>query len=274
VDFFRRYRFIIITIIFLVGGLTVFSINANQNPKDTISGRLVLELVGPLQSLASAVSDFTGEVWNHYFALVQAAKQNQALREQVDILNQRMIDYEEIKLENSRLQKLLALRSNESPPQLAARVVGWDPSGNFRTAIINKGAQHGIQPQMAVINSQGVVGRTIWASSNYAKVLLLPDPNAAIDVLIQRSRAHGIVEGAGNDTLRLKYIIRADEVAPGDVVIASGEEGIFPKGMLVGRVRAVHPELADTFLPIELEPAVDFERLEEVSIIMQRRELD
>ncbi|MDR1397074.1 MAG: rod shape-determining protein MreC [Desulfarculales bacterium] len=273
-DFFRRYRFIIITVIFLVAALTVFSINANQDPRETISGRLVLELVGPLQSLVSSVGGFISGLWNDYFALVQAARQNRELKFQLDLLSQRMVDYEEIKLENGRLQKLLALRQESDPPQTAAQVVGWDPSGNFRTAIINKGTNHGVEPQMAVVNSQGVVGRIIWASPNYAKVLLLLDPNAAIDVLVQRSRARGIVEGAGSDSLRLKYIVRAEEIIPGDIIIASGDEGVFPKGMLVGTVRAIHPELAVIFLPVELAPAVDFERLEEVSVILRRRVLD
>ena len=273
-DFFRRYRFIIITIVFLVGALTVFSINANRDPKETISGRLVLEIVGPVQSLVSSVGDFLSDLWNNYFVLVQAAKQNEELQEKVNELNQHLVDYEELRLENARLQSLLDLRSSGAPAQVVAQVVGWDPSGNFRTAIINKGTNHGVRSQMAVINSQGVVGRIIWASPRYAKVLLLLDPNAAIDVLVQRSRAHGIVEGAGNDTLRLKYIVHAEEVMPGDVIIASGVEGVFPKGVLVGRVRAVDAGSADIFLPVELEPAVNFERLEEVAVILQRRELD
>ncbi len=273
-NFFRRYRFIILMVIFLVGALTIFSINANRNPQETISGRLVLELTGPVQKAVSSVGSFLGEIWDSYFALVQAARHNEEMQREIYQLRQDLAGYEELKLENKRLQELLHLQTATAAPQLAARVVGWDASAHFRTAIIDKGSDHGVLAQMAVINNQGVVGRVIWSSPSYAKVILLIDPNAAIDVLVQRSRARGVVEGAGAEGLRLKYIMHTEEVAPGDIVIASGEEGVFPKGALVGRVRAIRHELTNLFLPVEVEPAVDFERLEEVAVILQRRDLD
>ena len=273
-NFFRRYKFIILMVIFVLGALVIFSINANRNPEETISGRLVLELTGPVQSVVSSVGDFVSEIWDSYFALVQAAKQNQELKQEVHNLRQALANYEEMRLENKRLQDLFKLQTSEAPRQLVARVVGWDASTHFRTAIINKGSNQGVLSQMAVINSQGVVGRVVWASPNYAKVLLLIDPNAAIDVMVQRSRARGIVEGAGSESLRLKYIMHTDEVATDDLIIASGEEGVFPKGILVGRVKAIHHELTDLFLPVEVEPAVDFDRLEEVAVILHRRNLD
>lgn len=272
-NFFRRYRFIILMVIFIVGALTIFSINANRDPKETISGRLVLEILGPVQGVVSYAGEFIGQVWNDYFALVRTAKQNQALLEEVHELRQKLVDYAEMKLENQRLRSLLQLQVSASP-QRVARVVGWDPSPHFRTAIINKGSNHGVLAQMAVINNQGVVGRVVWSSPNYAKVLLLIDPNSALDVLVQRSRARGIVEGAGADNLRLKYMMQTDEIALDDIIIASGEDGVFPKGALVGRVKAIRYDLTDLFLPVEIEPAVDFDRLEEVAVILEQRKLD
>jgi rod shape-determining protein MreC len=274
VNFFRRYFFIIVMVVFLVGSLTIFSINANRDPEETISGRLVLELTGPLQQAASSLGAAISALWNHYFNLVHTARLNEELKKEIAGLRLQLTELEELRQENLRLGALLKLQAPNSPPQTAAMVVGWDASNNFRTAIINKGANHGVHSQMAVINSQGVVGRVVWSSPNYAKILLLIDSNSAIDVLVQRSRARGIVEGAGDDKLRLKYIMHADEVAVGDLIIASGVEGVFPKGALVGKVRAINHETVDMFLTIELEPAVAFERLEEVAVIMQRRNLD
>ena len=276
-NFFRRYKFVILMAIFLVGALAIFSINANRNPQETISGRLILEITGPVQSAVTAAGDFLGNILNSYFALTQAAQQNKELKEENHQLRQALVGSEEIKLENQRLLKLLQLQAEESQRHTAARVVGWDDaSSHFKTVIINKGSNHGVLTQMAVINSQGVVGRVIWSSPNYAKVLLLIDPNASVDVLVQRNRTRGIVEGAGNNKMRLKYIVHShsDEVTPGDTIIASGVEGIFPKGALVGRVRAISHTMTDMFLPVEVEPAVDFSHLEEVLVILERRDLD
>ena len=272
--FFRRYRFALVMAAFLLGGLTLFSVNAGRDLEGYWLGRLLLEVIGPAQQAMTTVGESVGEVWDRYFALVRAARQNEDLKRQVAFYRQQQTDVEELKLANERLKKLLALKETSSLPQVAAQVVGTDPTKQFRTVIIDKGLAEGVQTQMPVINAQGVVGRVIWASRNYAKVLLLVDPNAAMDVLVQRSRARGIVEGAGSDTLRLKYVLHNDDVAAGDRLVATGADGIFPKGALVGFVRAVKQEGKGVFQQIEVEPAVDFDRLEEVIVILQRRDLD
>ena len=260
--------------VFLLGGLTLFSVNAGRELESSWLGRLILEVIGPAQEAVTSVGDHVGEIWDRYFALVRAARQNEELKRQVAIYRQQQTDVEELRLANQRLGKLLALKETNSTPQVAAQVVGTDPTRQFRMVIIDKGQNEGVRSQMPVINAQGVIGRVIWASRNYAKVLLLVDPNAAMDVLVQRSRARGVVEGAGSDTLRLKYVLHNDDVAAGDRLVATGADGIFPKGALVGLVRAIKQEGKGVFQNIEVEPAVDFDRLEEVIVILKRRDLD
>jgi len=259
---------------FLLGGLSLFSVNAGRDMESTWMGRLFLEVIGPAQEAVTTVGETVGEIWDRYFALVRAARQNEELRRQVAVYRQQQTDVEELRLANLRFKKLLGLKETKSFPQVAAQVVGTDPTKQFRTVIIDKGLSDGVQSQMPVINAQGVVGRVIWASRNYAKVLLLVDPNAAMDVLVQRSRARGIVEGAGGDTLRLKYVLHNDDVSAGDRLMATGADGVFPKGTLVGFVRAIKQEGKGVFQQIEVEPAVDFDRLEEVIVILLRRDLD
>lgn len=273
-NFFRRYRFALVMAALLLGGLTLFSVNAGRDPSSSVSGRLLLEILGPPQRAVSAVGEWVGGFWNRYFALVQVARQAEDLKRQVASYRQQLTDMEELKLSNQRLQALLSLKSQLGSPQVAAQVVGVDPTNFFRTVIIDKGSSDGVETQMPVINAQGVVGRIIWSSAHYAKVLLLVDHNAAMDVLVQRSRARGIVEGAGSDTLRLKYVQHAEDVSPGDRLVATGADGVFPKGMLVGLVRAVKQEGKGVFQHIEVEPAVNFDRLEEVVVILHRRNFD
>lgn len=273
-NFFRRYRFALVMAALLLGGLTLFSVNAGRDPSSSVTGRLLLEILGPPQRAVSAVGEWIGGIWNRYFALVQVARQAEDLKRQVASYRQQLTDLEELKLANQRLRALLSLQEQISAPQVAAQVVGVDPTNYFRTVIIDKGSSDGVETQMPVINAQGVVGRVIWSSAGYAKVLLLVDHNAAMDVLVQRSRARGIVEGAGSDTLRLKYVLHAEDVSPGDRLVATGADGVFPKGMLVGLVRAVKQGGKGVFQHIEVEPAVNFDRLEEVVVILHRRNFD
>ncbi len=274
VSFFRRYRFPLLMTIFLLGGLALFSVNAGRDPESSVTGRLLLEVLGPAQEAVSSLGEGVGSIWSRYFALVQAARQAEDLRKQVASLRQQLTEVEELKQDNIRLRALLGLSSQSEFPQVAAQVVGSDATTYFRTVTIDKGFSQGVQTQMPVVNALGVVGRVIWSSAHYAKVLLLIDPNAAMDVLVQRSRARGIVEGVGRDALRLKYVQHAEDVAAGDRLVATGADGVFPKGMLVGFVRAVRPEGKGVFQSIEVEPAVDFERLEEVVVILHRRNID
>jgi rod shape-determining protein MreC len=258
----------------LLGGLTLFSVNAGRDPSSSVTGRLFLEILGPPQRVVNAAGEWISGIWSSYFALVQVSRQAEDLKRQVASYRQQLTDLEELKLADQRLRALLSLKKQLKTPQVAAQVIGFDPTNYFRTVIIDKGQSDGVDTQMPVVNAYGVVGRVILASANYAKVLLLVDPNAALDVLVQRSRARGIVEGAGNDTMRLKYMLHTEDVSAGDRLVATGADGVFPKGVLVGLVRMVKQEDKGVFQYIEVEPAVNFGRLEEVMIILQRRDFD
>jgi rod shape-determining protein MreC len=120
---------------------------------------------------------------------------------------------------------------------------------------------------MAVVISEGVVGRVIEVSPDTAKVLLLTDPNSALDVIIQRSRAQGIMEGKVDEVCVLKYVQKSDDVQVGDQVITSGLGGIFPKGLMTGMVTKLDRKRPGIFQYIEVSPAVDFSKLEEVLIL-------
>ncbi|MCF8034201.1 MAG: rod shape-determining protein MreC [Desulfarculaceae bacterium] len=273
-NFFHKYRFPIIVALFLLGALAYFSFSAGKGIDRVPGGRYVMELVGPAQRGVTGVGQWFNSIWRRYFALVQAAEENERLRKQLAALGQRVVDRDELELANRRLNKLLNFQKGLDYPMAAAEVMGDDPSGRFQTVIVNKGSAAGVEPLMPVVNAEGVVGRVIWASPHYAKLLLLIDANSAVDVLVQRNRARGIVEGGGGGVLRLKYVIHTADVAVGDKLITSGAAGVFPKGVLVGTVSAVHKEKDGAFQRVEVSPAVDFGRLEEVLIILHRRNLD
>jgi rod shape-determining protein MreC len=274
VGIWSRFRFPLIVAALLLGSLILFSLHAGRDYQSTIAGRLLLEIVGPMQGAVTAVGEAVENVWDTYFALVHTAKTNQDLKRELASLRQDLVRLDELDQANQRLRSLLGLRKELPYPQLAAEVVASDPSDHFRTVIINKGTKDGVTTNKPVVHPQGVVGRIIWASPHYAKVLLLTDPNSGADVIVQRSRARGVVQGMDKDRLRLKYVQRAQDVAVGDRIITSGVAGVFPPGILIGEVRKVDEEGRGIFQRVEVAPAVDFERLEEVVVLLYQRDFN
>jgi rod shape-determining protein MreC len=274
VEFFRNYRFPIIVGLFLLAALSFFSFKAGRKAVVQPAGRWIMEVIGPAQGGVDRAGDWIESLWRRYFSLVQAAEENQELKGKVASLRQQLVDLDEMRLANRRLKDLLSFKDALAYPMAAAEVVGRDPSGHYRTVVINKGTSEGVESLMPVVCAQGVVGRIIWASSNYAKLLLLIDPNSGVDVLVQSSRARGVVEGRAGGRLNLKYLIHTEQIAPGDRVVTSGAAGVFPKGVLVGTISSVKKDKIGAFLQVEVEPAVDFGRLEEVLVILHRRQLD
>jgi len=153
---------------------------------------------------------------------------------------------------------------------VAARVIGGDATGLSRTLLLSQGSSVGLHPEMAVLSTDGVVGKLITVSPNASRVLLVSDRNSGLDAIDQRSRARGIVAGVTDDGLIMKYVDRTGDVKPGDAIITSGMDGIFPGGLLVGQVVRVSQEGPGLFLNIEIKPAVDFSKLEELLVLTER----
>jgi len=169
-----------------------------------------------------------------------------------------------------QLRKLLQFRPEAKWHVVASQVIGCDTTGWFRSMIINKGRKDGIRINMPVINAEGLVGKIIAVSGNYSKVLLITDPNSAIDCLDQKTRTRGILKGMSNNGCALDYIGHSQEIRPGDPVVTSGLAGIFPKGIPVGRVKEVREVPGALFKRVEIVPFVDFSRLEEVLVILRK----
>lgn len=268
--FFKRYRLTIIIAIFLLATLAVFSINAAGPGSDSLLGRAALEVAGPVQRALTRIGVSVDDIINSYFNLVNAAEENKQLTKEVARLRVEQAQTEDLRLANIRLRQLLALIGRETHETVAAEVVAADISGRFRTVIINKGSIDGIGLHMPVTHIQGLAGRVVLVSPHYSKVLLLVDPNAGVDVLVQRNRTRGMIVGAGDAGLVLNYVQSKFDVRVGDVLITSGVAGVFPKGLLVGAVATVKTQGRGGFSRITAQPAVDFHRLEEVMVIIRQ----
>ncbi len=251
--------------------LALLSSNAGRNaPWNPVEG-LIVELTAPFQKLITETSRRIESVWMDYFYLVNLRQQNQSLVREVERLRMENSRYREQLAEYPRLQALLGFKQRLKRPAVAARVIGMDPSGWFKSVIIDKGRRDGLKLHMPVVHAAGVVGKIVSVAEDYAKVLLLIDQNSAVDCLVQRSRDRGMVRGMSRLTCKLDYVLKSSQVRVGDLVVTSGLGGIFPKGLTVGRVTEIRDVPGALFKEIEIRPAVDFSKLEEVLVVLKER---
>lgn len=206
-------------------------------------------------------------IWGKYVWLRGVQAQNAELRRQLEAVQ---VQYQERRALADRarsLEDLLALRDRSSLDTVAAEIIAASASPDFRTLTIDKGTTQGIKGNMAVIASDGVVGRIVVPSRGAAKVQMLIDRNAAAGALIERSRAQGIALGGGDERLRLEYVSEVSDVVVGDLVVTSGIDGIYPKGFTIGYVESVEKN-GPAYRRITVKPAVNFSSLETVLVVL------
>lgn len=206
--------------------------------------------------------------WKKYVNLVNTQAQNQLLAAENQRLKQENVLLQEAAFVNLRLRKLLNFKDVYAPKTIAAEVVGVGASSYFESIVIDKGRKEGIKKDMAVIAPEGAVGKVLKVGDSLSTVLLLVDQGFALDALIQRTRARGIVEGLGKNRCAMKYVLQSEDVAIGDLVIASGLEGYFPKGTIVGEVVSVEDNNSALFKGVVLKPLVQLDTLEEVLVVL------
>jgi len=266
---FRRYSLPIFIALLLLFALILMSMRAKHRKGVELFDAVLMEISFPFQKAATLVIKTVQGTFQHYVFLVNLEKENRMLKEKIAQLQEEAHRMNEIKLANERLRQLLQFRETNSPSMIGAEVIGRDPSSWFKSVTIDKGEREGVKRGMAVISPTGVIGQILKIAPHYATVLLITDYNSAVDCVVERSRAKAIVEGKGENRCQLKYLLRAEEVAVGDIVVTSGLSGNFPKGLMVGEVKKVDKKGRGVFQYAELVPSVDMTRLEEVFVVME-----
>lgn len=266
-DWLRRLRSVLLIFSFFCIFLYVLSLNFRPPERMDLLQRAVTESILPLFKAVSRITSFADELIENYLLLRQIHTENEALRQQITSLEQKLIDYQDAYVENLRLRRLLDFRSTIQTETIAAQVVLHDLTGWFQTLMIDKGFQDGMAADMAVVNDEGVVGRILDVSDRYARVLLITDAGSSIDAVIQRNRVRGIVGGKDANTCVLKYVRGNLDVQVGDLVVSSGKDGVFPKGLRLGTIQGVYKDPLDLFQRIDVKPVVRLSALEEVLVI-------
>ena len=267
IELLKRFRLLFIALVFLLPAFLVLTIHVRDERRVSFAERVLLRLSQPLKQRAQQALLWVKGVGEQYIFLTQVHQENQDLKRTVSALREENNRLKEALWTEERLKKLSYLQSQYPSVSRIAQIFARDPSSWFKTVLVNKGEKDGVAKDMAVVTSDGVVGRVIEVSLNTAKVLLITDPNSAMDVIVQRSRTQGIMEGKVEEVCVLKYVQKNEDVQVGDKVITSGLGGIFPKGLMTGTVTRVERKRPGIFQYIEVTPSVDFSRLEEVLIL-------
>jgi len=251
-------------ILFLM--LLLFLPRQSQEWLSHVGGPLARILEVPLQAMAS-IQDSIRDIWSHYIALQNVWEENQLLRQEIQRLQGEQNLLREQIIIATQFQQLLAFQESAPMTTLPARIIGRNVSNWYRAMIINKGERDGIHPEMGVITEAGVVGRVVRVNPTTAIVLLLSDPNVAITGMVQKTRDEGIIQGTPQGTIHMKYLPPLSPVQPGDPVVTSGLTGDFPRGLQIGRIQQITKADTDLFQLGEIDPIVDFSKLEGVLVI-------
>jgi rod shape-determining protein MreC len=270
IQLFIRHKRFLITALLLLAGFLTYALNLRNKEHANPLERSVMAVTAPLAGGASAGSNAFSHIWNDYIDLVDVRRENVALRKSVKRLNERIVANNEAIAENARLKALLDLKGSLDTPSVAVSVIGEDSSAWFKTLVVDRGSADGLAEGMAVVASGGIVGRLVKVAPHSSRVLLLTDHASAIAAVVQRTRARGVIRGAGSGRCSMEFTVKDEEVKVGDTVISSGIGGVFPKGLVIGEVTMVKKGEYGVFQTIEVRPTVNITKLEEMLVLVRQ----
>jgi len=244
-------------------------ITGQDSPKYNGIDRISISVIGPLQQTTGNFLQSVRNIWKHYFYLVYVSKENDNLKKEISLLNEKTNYCRELEISNLRLQEFFDFRKTRRDKLVAAEIIGKSPTPWRKTVVINKGKDHGVEKGMPVVIPDGVVGQISEVSDRYSRVILILDRLSSVDGIVQESRARGIVQGKSSDTCMFNYALRKHDFSIGDVIITSGIDGVYPKGLRIGAINKNMKFSSGIFQEVEITPFVDFEKLEEVLVVLK-----
>ena len=251
-------------------GLAVQIKRSTENDSSRLIRVWAVTAVTPFEKGIVRLQTGATDIWHNYFFLRGVRQENRQLREQIEQLQLEQVRLKQDADQARRLQALLGFKEQFIAKTTAAQVIGSSGSEQSRTVYIDKGSRDGIELNMPVISSAGVVGKVISVFGSSSQVLLINDQQSGVGAILEKSRLQGVLKGKVTGELVIDKIMPDEEVKPGDTVLTSGGDQIFPKGLPLGTVSKTSkgPE----FLQVTIKPAAVLSHLEEVLIITKREE--
>ena len=262
---FLKKHPIIISFILIFFAVQLFPlIYKSKREADPVS-RVIMRINHYPYSAINSVRLSIKNTWSNYVGLRGKNEENKKLKEENTKLRAELFSLQEIKLQNKRLKKLLEFIDDGPYETVSSNIIGGSPSLlRSEFLVIDKGENYGIEVGMPVATQKGVVGRVYLVNKTSSQVMLITDPISAVDAIVQRTRARGIVKGNGKGCT-LEYLDSRSNISKGDKVLTSGKDGFYPKGILIGKVEKVEPE--GGLFKAKIIPEAPINSLEEVLVI-------
>jgi len=259
----------------LVANLIIMAVDARDaDGRQKILRVWTQTFASPIQSASSkatgATSGFFQQIWNFR----RTARENEQLRERLTQVETELHTAQQATAENERLKSLLSLNEQTDVKKIPARVIARDPSVWFNTITINRGSSSGIAVNMPVVTPGGIVGRIITVSPWASQVMLITDEKAGAGAVVGQlgqSGALGSIRGRadlGAALIEMRYVSGLEKVENGDYVMTTGQDGIYPPGLNVGRVVEVKSGTATSAHQILIQPGAQLDHLEEVAVLL------
>ncbi|MDR1626116.1 MAG: rod shape-determining protein MreC [Spirochaetia bacterium] len=236
--------------------------------------QLGLSFFSLFQGGISSIGSFIAETFDSVRVLGELRGEYEAALERLRRYEQIEKDILILKDENRRLSEVLSFSRAAAYENIPAKIIGKDPQNFHATIVVNRGSLSGVSKDMTVVGiqggHQGLVGKVLSVGLNSALVQPLYDPNAFVAARLLSSRYEGLVNGSGEETIKMRYVKRyaRSEIRFGDTVITSGlGTSLFPEGIEIGTVKTISARTYDTSLELDIEPIIDFSRLEYVYIL-------
>jgi len=267
--FLGRYRNLIVLAAILFAQIVGLAVQVRR-PTDQGDTRLIriwaISAVAPLEKAVVHSQEWVQGLWTNYAYLRGVRRENRELRAEIQQMKIQDARLTEDANMARRVQALLAFKEQYVDSTIAAQVIGTSGSEQSRVLYIDKGSNDGIKPDMAVITPTGIVGKIVQTAPEWSQVLPINDQFSGVGAALKDSRLQGILKGTPSGATTLQYIMSDEKVVPGEQVITSGGDRIFPKGLPVGTVATVAPG-KDLFLNIRVIPSSRLDQLEEVLVV-------
>jgi len=249
--------------------LPLISINMEQKKIQNIWFAQPLSFISEtFQSAFAGLSLGVRGTTAEYLNLLNIKKENAKLKNELSEMKTKLNLFNESIIENERLKTILDFQKNTKMTLVPAQVIGRDLLPDHKTITINKGTKHGLKHLQAVLTVTGAVGYIFKPTERTSHVMLITDRYSVVDAVIQKTRAHGILEGTSKDSGILQYIDRTEDVKPGDLIVTGGIDNIFPKGFPLGVVTDVERKTKSATLAVDIKPIVDSNKIEEVFVVL------